>query len=73
METSKIFKSLIDKLNKLDAQIKKLVNAPYYWSIPNYDKKIETLYNKVWDMKDEFEAIGYKLNPISREVSKIGE
>lgn len=72
METSKTLKSLLNKLNKLEAQIKKAIDDPYYWR-PAYGKKIETLYNNVWAMKDEFAVIGYKLDPISRIVTKIGE
>lgn len=46
METSKTLKSLLNKLNKLEAQIKKAIDDPYYWRRA-YGKKIETLFNKV--------------------------
>ena len=72
METSKTLKSLLNKLNKLDAQIKKAIEDPYYWR-PAYGKKIETLFNKVWSMVDEFATIGYKLDPIRRTVSEISK
>lgn len=71
MEKNKTLASLLRKLNKLDSQIKKMVNAPHWYCIPNYDKKVEALYNKVWAMKEEFAAIGYKLNTLTREVSEI--
>lgn len=71
METSKKLKSLLNKLNKLDSQIMKAIDDPYYWR-PNYGKKIQALYNNVDAMQDEFAAIGYKLNTVSRKVSKIG-
>lgn len=72
METSKTLKSLLNKLNKLEAQIKKAIDDPYYWR-PAYGKKIETLFNKVLAMVDDFAAIGYRLDPISHKVTKIGE
>lgn len=70
MKKNTALESLLRKLSKLDAQIKKAVNDPCWWR-PGYSKKINDLYDKVDALGEEFAAIGYILTPVTREVKKM--
>lgn len=71
MEKNKALPSLLRKLSRIDSQIMKMIHDPNYLCIPNYSKKVSSLYDMLNGMVEEFAAIGYKFNPNTRKLSEL--